>query len=714
MSFTAQILSGLTLGVLTGVFLGELAAPFTVAGDVFIGLLQMTVLPYIVLSLVANLGRISWSESRGLLLAGLAVLGVLLLLGGGVLLLTPLAFPPWETASFFSNSLLQSAAPLDLVALYVPANPFAALAGNVVPAAVLFSILLGVAISGVPGNAGLLSGLDVLIDALNRINKMVIRLTPYGVLTIAAGTAGTISIEEMTRLQGYLIAYTALVIVLTVLVLPLLVTAVTPFRYRDLIGIPKDSLITIFAAAKIIVLMPQLIENVKELFRRYDLEDDEVDSGAQILLPLAYPFPNLGTYVILMFVGFAAWYMGRSLDVGDQLTLQLISLPSSFVAPIIGIPFLLDAMRIPADVMELFVISTVYTDRIRVVLGAMHLLTLTIVVLAIRRGVFVVKPRRLMIIAGIALLGIVGALLGVRAYLAYAVSGTYQGDAALVQMGWMDRTVDATVYLDDLPPVSGAASGDRLARIRERGTLRVGFVPESLPFAFVNESSEATGFDMELAHDLAGDLGVGLEVVRIDLDRVDAALELGHVDIVMSGLAVTPERSRRWRFSASPLDLTMALLVADHRRKEFASFTALDDAALALGVVQSDPAFMRQLQLGLPTSELVQVRSPRGFLRGNRPDLDAVVYSAEGGSAWTLIYPEYTVVVPESSRTLVPAAYPLPRDDESWARYVNLWITLKKKDGTVARLFDHWIRGGGAASDEPRWSVVRNVLGWVD
>ena len=37
--------------------------------------------------------------------------------------------------------------------------------------------------------------------------------------------------------------------------------------------------------------------------------------------------------------------------------------------------------------MELFVMSTVYTDRIRVVLGAVHLLSLAIVVLAYNRDV---------------------------------------------------------------------------------------------------------------------------------------------------------------------------------------------------------------------------------------------------------------------------------------------------------------------------------------
>ena len=73
MTFTYKILTGLFLGIFTGLFLGEIAAPFSVAGEAFIGLLQMTVLPYIVVSLISNLGGISWTERRSLLVSGMHV-----------------------------------------------------------------------------------------------------------------------------------------------------------------------------------------------------------------------------------------------------------------------------------------------------------------------------------------------------------------------------------------------------------------------------------------------------------------------------------------------------------------------------------------------------------------------------------------------------------------------------------------------------------------
>lgn len=716
MSFTLKILTGLFLGIFTGLFFGEIASPFSIAGEIFIGLLQMTVLPYIVVSLISNLGGVSWSERRGTLVSGIAVLGVLLLLGVLVLVAVPLAFPVVKSASFFSSSLIEPARVFDLVELYIPANPFASLANNVVPAVVLFSILLGIGVGRIPGREGLLRGLDVIADGLNVINKMIIKLTPVGVFAIAAGTAGTISLTEVDKLQAFLITYTLIVMAMSFVVLPMLVSAVTPFKYRDLLSIPKDTLITIFATSKIIVVLPQLVENVKELFRRYDLDNDETDGSAEILLPMAYPFPNLGTFIILMFIPFSVWYLGNSFEPSEQIVFLGSAFLSSFVAPIIGIPFLLDVLQIPADMMELFVMSTVYTDRIRVVLGAVHLFCLAVVVIAITRGVFKVDLRRLLVAAAVSVIIILGALTAVRFYLFNSMDGTYRGDQDIVAMRWMDRPVPARQYDGKLPPVEPQANIDgRLFTIEKRGTIRVAYLPDSLPFAFRNQKGEVVGFDIEMANHLAEDLGVDLELIRIERGNISNLFESGQIDIVMSGLAVTPTRARKWNFGAAPIDLTLGFLVRDYQRNQFSTMEGvlgIDD--LKLGVVQNDEAFDRRIMDTFQEAEVVHIKSPRKFLRGEQKDLDAVVYSAEGGSAWTLIYPDYSVVVPQPLSTKVPMGYPLPTGDTEWSQYISTWVDLKKKSGTVDQLFEHWIGGGGAKSTEPRWSIIRDVLHWIE
>jgi len=74
-------------------------------------------------------------------------------------------------------------------------------------------------------------------------------------------------------------------------------------------------------------------------------------------------------------------------------------------------------------------------------------------------------------------------------------------------------------------------------------------------------------------------------------------------------------------------------------------------------------------------------------------DLDALVYSAEAGSAWSLIYPAYTVAVPRPDVLAVPMAYVIEHDDHELVDFVNTWINLKKKDQTIDRLYDYWILG---------------------
>ena len=90
MSLATKILLGLFLGIATGLFLGEPAGALGVVGDAFIKLLQMTVLPYVVASLSAGLGRLEFREGRRLALRVGALLVLLWVLAFGLVVAMPL------------------------------------------------------------------------------------------------------------------------------------------------------------------------------------------------------------------------------------------------------------------------------------------------------------------------------------------------------------------------------------------------------------------------------------------------------------------------------------------------------------------------------------------------------------------------------------------------------------------------------------------------
>jgi Na+/H+-dicarboxylate symporter len=146
MSFTAKILVGLGLGAAAGWFLGPRAEPFRFVADAFVRLLEMTVLPYLTVSLISGIGSLDSRRAKSLFLHVGAITLVLWALALGVVLLMPLAFPEIQTASFFSTTLVEDRPGVDLVSLYVPSNPFHSLANSVVPAVVVFSVVVGAAL----------------------------------------------------------------------------------------------------------------------------------------------------------------------------------------------------------------------------------------------------------------------------------------------------------------------------------------------------------------------------------------------------------------------------------------------------------------------------------------------------------------------------------------------------------------------------------------
>ena len=65
---TRRIFAGLALGAAVGLLLGEWAEPLRLVADAFVRLLQMTVMPYLTVSLIAGIGRLESARARTLFL----------------------------------------------------------------------------------------------------------------------------------------------------------------------------------------------------------------------------------------------------------------------------------------------------------------------------------------------------------------------------------------------------------------------------------------------------------------------------------------------------------------------------------------------------------------------------------------------------------------------------------------------------------------------
>jgi Na+/H+-dicarboxylate symporter/ABC-type amino acid transport substrate-binding protein len=711
MTFFQQILVGLGAGILTGLFFGERAAALKWAADGFVKLLQMMVLPYITVSIIASLGTLDLREARTLGWRVAAIIASLWLIALCFAFLIPLTFPTVQNASFFSTSLVERRPPFDFIDLYIPANPFYSLANNIVPAVVLFSIVLGVALIQIERKERLIEVLAVIRDAISSATRFVTRLTPYGLFAISATAAGTLSVDQVSRLQVFLIAYVVVALWVSLWVLPGLVAALTPIRARDVLRESREGLITAAVAGDLFIVLPLLTHASSALLGRLKDEEQNPSRLPEVVVPASFNFPHTGKLLSLSFVLFAGWFADAWIPRTKYPELALAGLVSFFGSLNSAVPFLLDLFRIPADTFQLFIATGVINSRVGSLVAASHTMAVALLASCAMTGHLVWRRGRLVPYVVITVLLTTGLIGATRVMLARRLSLEYSKDRVLASMHLLNAPVDAAVYRTPVP--AEGTNGSILEAVAARGALRVGYMNDALPFAFFNERGDLVGFDVEVAHRLASDMRVGLTFVPVDRANMFDQLRQGYCDLIMSGVVLTPLRARDVLFSESYLDETLALVVPDYERGAFDSWDTIRARGAITIAAPNIPYYLGKLHELLPDAVL----KPNGdiddlFRHGD--NVDAIAMPAERGSAWTLMYPRYSVVVPGPSAIRVPLAYPIARQDVRFMNFINAWIALKRKDGTFDAAFNYWILGRDAGPRRPRWCIARDVLHWME
>jgi hypothetical protein len=134
---------------------------------------------------------------------------------------------------------------------------------------------------------------------------------------------------------------------------------------------------------------------------------------------------------------------------------------------------------------------------------------------------------------------------------------------------------------------------------------------------------------------------------------------------------------------------------------------------LTIGIAAERSAKL-EVERAFPLARTVQLDSAGEFFKTDWYNVDCLLISAEAGSAWTLVYPQYQVVVPKPVLGIQLLGYPVAGGDQEFLNYINSWIDIVIASKFRDEIYNHWILGRGAEEKKPRWSIIRNVLKWVE
>ncbi len=693
-----QCLLMLVAGVLVGLLAPTAAVALRPLGLAFLQASQIVVMPLLICELIVGFGGLGRSSLRSLLRSGVLVLLLLWLLGGLLVVVLPQFLPPLTYSGFFDSGLFQQPQVTDLLRTYLPDNIFGALAADNFPAVVLFSAVLGVLLQGLENRQELLRVLEVARQLFGRLNGLMARAVPYGIFALSAVTFATLDWSQLVKIQAFLLLCLISFVVLSV-VLAGLVLALTPLSAAALWRIVRGPLALTASSGNLLIALPLLVESLRQELAQLPSQvarRDDLEAELAPLISLGYSLPTLGQVATLIFLPFAAWYVDRPMGAGTTARMLFTGIPASVAGVKSVVRQELQRQELPPQLLKLIYLNGDWLYRFEKVLSLEGLVVLALFVSFASARSLRLRPLRLLLTAVLAT-GLAGALgAAARATLATTLQGTYSNDRRLLALQPLLPGPAPVVLLNPSPePVT-------LQAIRQRRVLRAGVRSDGLPWAYRNASGRPVGFDIDLAEGLARSLGVRLQLVEQPLAELERLLDRGAIDLALGGIQSSPQRAIRYHVSPGYESVHLALVVRDGN---VGLIQNLASAPLArpLRIAVADPQLITSsltdrmaTELGAGPGrlrlQLVPIASKLMFFTaaGER-DFDALLTTAEGGSAWAVLHPRTTLLASFGDRLTSELVLLVGGDDPALHAYVDAWIAQEQGRGLMVSLFEHWI-----------------------
>jgi polar amino acid transport system substrate-binding protein len=230
---------------------------------------------------------------------------------------------------------------------------------------------------------------------------------------------------------------------------------------------------------------------------------------------------------------------------------------------------------------------------------------------------------------------------------------------------------------------SGAA-GHMLEAIRKRGSIAVGVAPQ-VPWVMRDPVGEWQGYEIDVARQLASDLGVELVLVRVPFAQLTDALEDGRVDIVSAGYSITPQRALVVDFSNPYATSEMQVVArADLGGRD------LNRADVTLGArtggtteATARVRFPQAKIVTFPTERLLYEALKAGQVDGALayvPRTSVAVAQSDGKLA----------VIPGAELPHTVEAFAVRKGEQPLLNFLNAWIAYWKADGWLDERRRYW------------------------
>jgi polar amino acid transport system substrate-binding protein len=234
-----------------------------------------------------------------------------------------------------------------------------------------------------------------------------------------------------------------------------------------------------------------------------------------------------------------------------------------------------------------------------------------------------------------------------------------------------------------------AASADVLNNILEKGTMRVG-VALFTPHTMQDKSGGLSGFEIEVAKNLAQDLGAATEFKVYNWEDIIKALEDDEIDIILGGMAITPARALKISFTQPYTESGIGLATNTKMTKKVKKLGDLNNPKYSVAVVADTVSydFVKRHFDKIEVKSFKTSEEAKNAVTGG--EAHVFVGSVPQPRFLALNYPKKV----DSPLTKPLLAYKIGmavnKGEQEWLNFLNSWITARQADKWLTVKHKYW------------------------
>ena len=232
-------------------------------------------------------------------------------------------------------------------------------------------------------------------------------------------------------------------------------------------------------------------------------------------------------------------------------------------------------------------------------------------------------------------------------------------------------------------------NNDVLYDIQKKGEIRIG-VSILPPWVMKNKEGKLIGFEIDIANQLAKDMGVKVKFKEYQWNKMIPALKKGEIDIIASGLSITPKRALEINFSRPYASSGYSLVTCLSLTKEFTSIKDLNNEKIYItavkGTVSADLAKRVFPNAKLDLRETTK-EATSAVVNGS---VHAFISSSPVPEFVSLKHPDQVDLPLKKPLLTTKEAFAIKKNNQEMLNFLNSWIVAHEADDWIDSSHQYW------------------------